>query len=174
MPNIFQRLGISKRERDLEQVASVAVFRADGKMLFGQRKDDDLRYALPGGHLNPGEPPERAALRELIEETGLIPKSLHPLGSETVEGRRGPVLVHCYTANVVAAEPDASKDPDQEFGRFVWVDPDDVPDDILEHLRSKHNAVLQFLGIQDRNEPELHELHIDPADVSTEFSHRGA
>ena len=41
-------------------------------------------WLQPGGHLDPGEPPWDAALREAVEETGLDVR--HPQG--------GPVLVH--------------------------------------------------------------------------------
>jgi 8-oxo-dGTP pyrophosphatase MutT (NUDIX family) len=42
------------------------------------------RWLQPGGHVDPGETPEEAVLRECVEETGLA--VTHPEG--------GPVLVH--------------------------------------------------------------------------------
>lgn len=38
-------------------------------------------WELPGGYLDPGEEPEGAAAREVLEETGWRPRSIEPLGS---------------------------------------------------------------------------------------------
>ena len=38
-------------------------------------------WELPGGYLDPGEEPEVAAAREVLEETGWRAKSIEPLGS---------------------------------------------------------------------------------------------
>lgn len=36
------------------------------------RKDDLSRWSLPGGKVDPGETPPTAAVRELLEETGIL------------------------------------------------------------------------------------------------------
>lgn len=54
----------------------------DGMVLTGVRKSDFHPFKLcgPGGHIEPGETPEQAALRETQEEFGITPKGLMPIG----------------------------------------------------------------------------------------------
>jgi 8-oxo-dGTP diphosphatase len=53
-------------------IASAVIIRA-GKVLIFEEKDDEgaEKYNLPGGHVEPGETPVEALLREVKEETGL-------------------------------------------------------------------------------------------------------
>ena len=52
------------------------------RILFGQRKvaAGDFAWQLPGGWIEPGESPQQAARREVIEETGLQLQELHFVG----------------------------------------------------------------------------------------------
>jgi len=53
------------------------------------------KWVLPGGHLEPGETPRRGALRELLEETGVVggfETSLHPCNP--LPGRLNQVTMH--------------------------------------------------------------------------------
>lgn len=59
----------------------------DGKILCGTRFND-TGYGLlcgPGGHIEQGETPEQAAVREAQEEFGITPKSLISLGAGAIE-----------------------------------------------------------------------------------------
>ena len=144
------KLGKSQREKDLTRVASVAAMR-DGTLLFGKRNDNQ-RWTLPGGHLNPGESPLKGALRELLEETGLKPESMEYLGSSEVPGKN--MVVYAFSAKIDSADdPDGSDDPDGECSEFRWVDSGEVPAEIMEHLHSPKNVTLQLLDLQEKTLP---------------------
>jgi 8-oxo-dGTP diphosphatase len=76
---------VAKRPR----VGLAAVAVREGEILLGKRKGiiGDATWAPPGGHLEYGESVEECASRELLEETGLVAKTLI----------RGP-----YTNNLIA------------------------------------------------------------------------
>lgn len=63
--------------------ASAVVLDPDGRVLLHRHRRLD-RWLQPGGHVEDGEGPEAAAVRETVEETGLTVD--HP--------GHGPVLVH--------------------------------------------------------------------------------
>jgi len=52
------------------------------RVLFGRRAapGGGCEWQLPGGWIEPGEPPQQAARREVCEETGLLLKDLHYVG----------------------------------------------------------------------------------------------
>jgi 8-oxo-dGTP pyrophosphatase MutT (NUDIX family) len=83
----------------IEEGASVLLVDARGRILLQQR-DDDIppagygRWALPGGHLEPGEEPLEAAHRELEEETALRVRHLRRFGTFDRPGVQDPAKVH--------------------------------------------------------------------------------
>ena len=123
------------RHADLTHVTgSAVVVGRRGVLLLRHRRRH--RWLQPGGHGDPGESPDVAAVRETAEETGL--GAVHPAG--------GPVLVHVdvHTAaddhvhldiRYLLLGPDADPAPppgeSQEVAWFPWEDAAELADDAL-------------------------------------------
>lgn len=62
---------------------AVAALVRDGRVLLGHRHPARRWYPdcwdLVGGHVEPGEPPDRAVIRECLEEVGVHVLDLHPV-----------------------------------------------------------------------------------------------
>lgn len=68
---------------DSEDVDTVAVLVVkDGKILCGKRRDGEGMCG-PGGHIESGETPDNAIIREALEEFNIIPLSFIPIGTQT-------------------------------------------------------------------------------------------
>ena len=86
---------------DLRPFVLVVPVLEDGRFqLIEQYKHGPRREVLgfPAGYIDPGEPPEQAARRELLEETGLKPARLVPLGSYVDNGNQKGCTGHYFAA----------------------------------------------------------------------------
>ena len=63
--------------RPSPQLASSAILERDGRYLLVRRANPPSAdmYAFPGGRAEAGETPGETALREFIEETGVVPRN---------------------------------------------------------------------------------------------------
>jgi len=81
-----------------------------------------LVWSLPKGHVEEGETPELAAVREVAEETGIEGRVVAPLGTIdfwfVAEGRRIHKTVHHY---LLVAEGGELSDEDIEVVEVAWV-----------------------------------------------------
>jgi ADP-ribose pyrophosphatase YjhB (NUDIX family) len=81
-----------------------------------------LVWSLPKGHVEQGETPEIAAVREIAEETGIAGRVVAPLGTIdfwfVAEGRRVHKTVHHY---LLLAEGGELSDADIEVVEVAWV-----------------------------------------------------
>lgn len=152
MAAMVRDLNAAAPKKQSEQIATVAVFNADGAMLWG-RRNDDKKWTTPGGHLHEGEDPRTAVMRELQEEAGIdaagLGLKLHYLGPVELNGR----FIHCFRLDLDATHRGlavtSAGDPDQEVEEWRWVEMSAdavLPDDIKASLHAPKNA-LQELGV---------------------------
>ena len=88
----------------------------DGKILTGLRRTEGT-FCGPGGHIEAGETPEQAALRETQEEFGITPTELIHLGSTS--GAAKPYLPsEIYLCTEYDGAPKADGD-EMEFAQFM-------------------------------------------------------
>lgn len=94
------------------------------------------RWMQPGGHIDPGETPAEAALRESVEETGLV-LSHPPTGAELLHVDVHPAArghTHLDVRFLLwsqDADPAPGPAESQEVAWFTWPDAQDLADEAL-------------------------------------------
>lgn len=81
-PDVRQRLAAELGQITPKVGADAVIFDAEGRVLLGQRADNQ-RWGLPCGWVDPGESPAEAAIREVREETGLDVRILQLVDVQT-------------------------------------------------------------------------------------------
>ena len=126
--------------------AAYILVRSGSNILLSRRLNTgymDGRYQLPAGHVDPGELPSVAAIRELREEVGLI---AHPAALAFVHaayrekpndtGDRLDVFFSLRTWTGEIANPEPHK-----CGGWEWHDADRLPADTIPFLRAVLAAI---------------------------------
>jgi 8-oxo-dGTP pyrophosphatase MutT (NUDIX family) len=105
------------------------------EMILLQKRADTGDWGYPGGYLEPGETPEEAAARELLEETGLSANNLQLYGVFAGENRHFtyPNGHEVYVVDVVYICSDftpSGVSPDDEVLEVRWFPFSDLPEQI--------------------------------------------
>ena len=105
--------------------ASIAVFR-DAKVLLGSRRNNPAAgmFSLPGGLVEPGETLEQAALRELMEETGVVAEivSFNQHLEVIQNDEAGRVRRHFVIVTFAGRWISGDGVPSDEVGELIWAD----------------------------------------------------
>jgi 8-oxo-dGTP pyrophosphatase MutT (NUDIX family) len=89
-----------------------------------------VEWCLPKGHRESNETLEQTAVREVAEETGIVGRTLAPLGSIdywfSASGTRVHKIVHHYLLEATGGELSIEGDPDAEAIDVAWFPLDEV------------------------------------------------
>lgn len=112
-----------------------AVIEKDGKYLLIDRSVKPYAFALVAGHINEGETPEEALVREVKEESGLKVLSYEKIFEREIKNRecsKGKASHYCYLFNC-SIEGRIDIDP-KEVKDIAWYSKDEIKRLELEHL----------------------------------------
>lgn len=122
-----------RASRTRERAGAAAVIVDDeGRVLVVKENYGRRRWSLPGGVIEPGEAPQDAAVRETLEETGVVAAVDHLVGVYRLDNGFGLYVFRC---EVAGGGPAAVQDP-AELSEVRWARPDEVGEprsNVLRH-----------------------------------------
>ncbi len=105
-----------------------------GALIGRYARNGAMKWAFPKGHIEEGESAEQAALREILEETGIEARVIAPLGTVdywfVAEGKRIHKTVHHF---LLRAEGGHLHPADGEADDVAWVPMLDLPEKLSYH-----------------------------------------
>ncbi len=139
--------------------AGVMLLNRDGRVFVGQRLDSTLEaWQMPQGGIDEGEEPVDAAVRELREETGVLPDKVRLIAEAPGEflydlpddmigriwkgkwrGQRQRWFLFAFEGE--DADIDIAT-PEPEFRAWRWAEPTDLPTMIVPFKKTLYEQVL--------------------------------
>lgn len=129
---------MAKEGRDTNRVAAILIRDSEDNILLGERNDNN-KFANPGGHLKVNEDYYDGAMRELKEETGLDAQEIQLIKMCKI----GKNLIYLFEAKVDPEQSiDTSNDPDKECDSWNYLDPNNIKDSL--HVPIEDNVVIKY------------------------------
>ena len=150
-------IGAMSKARWAPRVTVAAVIEQDGRyLLVEEHTSEGLRLNTPAGHLEPGESPQAAAMREALEETAhhFTPTALVGIylsASQTLGEDGITYLRFAFCGELGAEVPDQTLDAG--IVRTVWLTPDEV-----RASTARHRSALVLQCIEDHLAGQRHPL----------------
>jgi len=132
----------------------VAVTDEQGRVLLvrhNYESEGKSIWMLPGGAIEDGETSRDAAIREVLEETGLIIRVGRLLWHIEEAGERGQRFVNFFEASVIGGKPELGEDPElgesqvladirffsrEEIANLENIYPDFLRDDLWDEMEA--------------------------------------
>jgi 8-oxo-dGTP pyrophosphatase MutT (NUDIX family) len=102
--------------------AAAVILDEDGRVLLVKENYDRRRWSLPGGAVEPGESEEEAAIREAVEEAGIVVRVHHLIGSYGLDNGFSAAAFLCSIIEGDPAVPDTG-----EIAEVRWWPAEDLP-----------------------------------------------
>lgn len=153
-------MSVNKEELPYRPCAGIMLVNFEGKVFVGQRLDTHVEaWQMPQGGIDEGEEPQRAAIRELGEETGIGQHLVQFLAQSKEEhyydlpdeligkiwkGRYRGQRQIWFLARFTGNDDDINiETPHQEFRTWKWAEPDQLPDLIVPFKRKLYRDILK-------------------------------
>ena len=138
--------------------AGCLIVNGEGRILYCERADIPGAWQMPQGGIDPGEDPQKGALRELYEETGVQDVDLidtypgwltypFPDGAPIRDGFTGQAqkwFLLKYNGDPDAINLDDAQD--KEFTAYLWATPEYILDTVADFRKPLYKECFKHFG----------------------------